>query len=224
MDTALQNRHPCEDLGTIGPPHTSADGIGVPTKVVMTPPHGKYITPDAARLRCRSFRLQPKPNIDTPRSSCYRSLDSSLDGSIPPAMFKLFAVCFAILSLICTIQCTPTASKRGGPSPKPEFLVARGHCDFLCPYENVAGKELSKSYTDSGRLYCRYDVEETDDKAYCMYKRVRLTYGITTPSHNAHLPFQLSRTPENCFQALHLRNVTSKQSSIALARRTAKKI
>ena len=88
-------------------------------------------------------------------------------------MFKLLVLCFAILSLICTIQCTPTASKRGGPSSKPELLVARGHCDFLCPYENMVGKELSKSSTDSGRLYCRYDVEETEDKAYCMYRRVR---------------------------------------------------
>ena len=88
-------------------------------------------------------------------------------------MFKLFVLFLAILSLICTVQCGPTASKRSGPSPKPEVLVARGHCDFLCPYENVVGKELSKSYADSRSLYCRYDVGETEDKAYCMYKRVR---------------------------------------------------
>ena len=135
-------------------------------------------------------------------------------------MFKLFAVCFAILSLICTIQCTPTASKRGGPSPKPEFLVARGHCDFLCPYENVAGKELSKSYTDSGRLYCRYDVEGIEDKAYCMYKRVRF-YKLL-PSPGAYLLF--GRTLGNWYQALHLRSVTSRQYFIALVRRIVRKI
>ena len=61
---------------------------------------------------------------------------------------------------------------RGQPSPKPEGLVSRGLCDFQCPYESVAGKELSKEYMDSGRLYCRYDVEETDGNAFCMYKRV----------------------------------------------------
>jgi len=87
-------------------------------------------------------------------------------------MFKLFALCFSILSLICAIQCTPTVSKRVGPSPKPGSLVSRGHCDFLCPHENVPGRGLSKSSADSGRLYCKYDAEETGDRAYCMYNRV----------------------------------------------------
>jgi len=87
-------------------------------------------------------------------------------------MFKLFALCLAILSLISVIQCTPTPSKRAEPSPLPRNLVARGHCDFYCPQENAAGKELSSSDVDSGRLYCRYDVEEMDDdKAFCMYQR-----------------------------------------------------
>ena len=178
-----------------------------------TKPHARF-TPSAAEV----------PTIVQPGLAAIVPSSPWLHDSIPPAMFKLFVLWFAVLSLISVIQCTPTAVRRSGPSSKPESLVARGHCDFLCPYENVVGKKLSKSSADSGRLYCRYDVEETDDKAYCMYKRVRFSYGMITPSHNAHLPFQLRRTPENCFQALHLRNVTSKQSSIALARRTAKKI
>lgn len=146
-------------------------------------------------------------------------------------MSKLFVLCFAIFSLICAIQCSPTAEKRGKPSPvfvargkpspvlmargkpspvlmargkpspvlvargkpspvfvargrpspvlvargqpspKPEGHVARGHCDFQCPYESVEGIALSESSEDPGRLYCRYDVEETDEKAFCMYKR-----------------------------------------------------
>jgi len=65
----------------------------------------------------------------------------------------------------------PDVVARGQPSAKPEGLAARGLCDFECPYESVAGKTLSRSSMDSGRLYCRYDVEETDDKAFCMYKR-----------------------------------------------------
>ena len=88
-------------------------------------------------------------------------------------MFKLFVLCFSILSLICAIQCTPTASKRSGPSAQPGTLVSRGHCDFRCPDKNVAGRELSKPSADPGRLYCRYDAEEADDRAYCMYNRVR---------------------------------------------------
>ena len=50
--------------------------------------------------------------------------------------------------------------------------MARGLCDFVCPHENAEGEELSKSYTDPGRLYCRYDVEGVDDKTFCMYNRV----------------------------------------------------
>jgi len=111
-------------------------------------------------------------------------------------MFKLFVLCFAILSLICTIQCTPTAVKRDQPSPKPEALVARGHCDFQCPHENVVGKELSKSSADSGRLYCRYDVEEADDRAFCMYKRVSLEFSHQRSFRDAYL-HRSRRTPEN---------------------------
>lgn len=119
----------------------------------------------------------------------------------PPAMFKPFALCFTILTLICAIQCTPTAVKRGGysplpkrgyaspipkrgypspipkrgyasPIPKRDAPVIRGLCDFLCPQENLAGTGLSRMSTDPGRLYCRYDAE-MDDNAFCMYNRVR---------------------------------------------------
>lgn len=136
-------------------------------------------------------------------------------------MFKLFVFCFAILTLICGIQCTPTAVRRNYPSvlpkrgyasplpkrgyaspvpkrgyaspvpkrgyasplpkrdyasplPKrhhPDTLVIRGLCDFLCPQENMVGVGLSEMTTDSGRLYCRYDVEEVADNAFCMYNR-----------------------------------------------------
>jgi len=89
---------------------------------------------------------------------------------IPPTMFKLFVLCLSILSLICGIQCG-TASKRGGPSPKPGTLVARGHCDFHCLYENAAGRELSESSAHSERLYCGYGVGEAVDKVYCVYNR-----------------------------------------------------
>ena len=108
-------------------------------------------------------------------------------------MFKPFALCFTILTLICAIQCTPTAVKRNGYSPLPkrdypsglpkrdypsglpkrDALMTRGLCDFLCPQENLAGTGLSGMSQDSGRLYCRYDVEEVGDDAVCMYNRVR---------------------------------------------------
>ena len=114
-------------------------------------------------------------------------------------MFKLFVLCFAILSLTCAVQCTPTAVKRDQPSLKPEVHAARGHCDFQCPHENVVGKELSKSYADSGRLYCRYDVEELDNKAFCMYKRVSLGFSHQKipPFRDAYL-HRSRRTPGNC--------------------------
>jgi len=64
--------------------------------------------------------------------------------------------------------------KRSEPSPGPGVLVVRGLCYFHCPHESAVGEELSKSYADSGRLYCRYDVEEADDKTFCMYNRVSL--------------------------------------------------
>lgn len=66
-------------------------------------------------------------------------------------------------------------AKRGNPSflPRGDALVARGLCDFLCPQENLVGTELSRMYTDSGRLNCRYDLEQADDDAFCMYNRVR---------------------------------------------------
>jgi len=107
-------------------------------------------------------------------------------------MFKPLVLCFAILTLICAIQCTPTPvrrdkyspmPKRDDPSPMPkrhrpspmpdrrDALVTRGLCDFLCPQENLVGTGLSRMSTDSGRLYCRYGVERADDNAFCMYKR-----------------------------------------------------
>jgi hypothetical protein len=64
--------------------------------------------------------------------------------------------------------------KRGEPSHRPGGLAPRGLCDFYCPQQNAAGNELGRSYADSGRLYCRYDVEEADDKEFCMYKRASL--------------------------------------------------
>jgi len=73
--------------------------------------------------------------------------------------------------LVARNKPSPVLVARGQPSPRSEGLVARGHCDFQCPYESMTGKALSKLSTDSGRLYCRYDVEETDDKDFCMYKR-----------------------------------------------------
>lgn len=64
----------------------------------------------------------------------------------------------------------PRHEARHNPSPKPEHQPpqARGLCDFLCPPENIVGTELSRMYTDSGRLYCRYSV---DDNGFCMYNR-----------------------------------------------------
>lgn len=90
-------------------------------------------------------------------------------------MSRLFVLCFAILSLICAIQCTPTSLKRGEPSHRPGGLTVRGLCYFYCPQENVVGEELSGSSADPGRLYCRYNVEGADDKEFCMYNRVSLS-------------------------------------------------
>ena len=89
-------------------------------------------------------------------------------------MSKLFALFFVILSLICTIQCAPSPVRRNYPSPTPkgDGLVARGHCDYVCPLENLAGTELSRMHTNSGRLYCKYNVE-ADDDAFCLYNRVK---------------------------------------------------
>jgi len=59
---------------------------------------------------------------------------------------------------------------RPSPVPKRDGLVARGHCDFLCPQDNlVGGAVLSQMYTDFRHLYCGYDVE--DMNALCMYNR-----------------------------------------------------
>jgi hypothetical protein len=89
-------------------------------------------------------------------------------------MFRLLVLCFTALSLICAIQCTPTAEKRGKPSygAKRENLVARGRCDFLCPHENPMGMGLDDMYTGSERLYCSYDAEGMSDNNFCVYNRV----------------------------------------------------
>ena len=89
-------------------------------------------------------------------------------------MFRLFVLCFAILSFIRAIQGAPSMVKRSEPSPTPGVHVARGLCYFHCPQENLEGKRLSTPYADPGRLYCRYDAEEMDDKEFCMYNRVSL--------------------------------------------------
>ncbi|KAF9787831.1 hypothetical protein BJ322DRAFT_582066 [Thelephora terrestris] len=88
-------------------------------------------------------------------------------------MFRLLVLCFTALSLICAIECTPTAEKWGKPSygAKRENLVARGRCDFLCPHENLMGMGLDDMYTGSERLYCSYDAEGMDDNNFCIYNR-----------------------------------------------------
>jgi len=64
---------------------------------------------------------------------------------------------------------------RDRPSSRPharsEDLEARGICDFGCPQENLAGTGLSAMYEDTGRLYCKYDVEGMASTAFCMYNR-----------------------------------------------------
>jgi len=64
-------------------------------------------------------------------------------------------------------------ASRGKPSsrPKRDGLEARGICDFGCPQENLAGTGLSAMYEDTGRLYCKYDVEGMAGAAFCMYNR-----------------------------------------------------
>ena len=162
-----------------------------------------------------SFRLQPRYRQISPGLAAVAPL---LGVSVPPAMFKLFALCFAILSLISIIQCTPTASKRAESSPKPETLVTRGLCDFYCPHENVVGKELSGSYTEPRRLYCRYDVEETNDRAFCMYRRVGLSYQSIVSADFYLLP-RFLRIPGNCYRVRPLPSATSRQCFIAPVRR-----
>ena len=92
-------------------------------------------------------------------------------------MSKLFVLCFAILSLICGIQCTPSYYRRETPSSKPGHNnhVTRGLCDYVCPGENAMGMNLNKMSADSARLYCDYDVEGTNNYAFCMYNRVRFS-------------------------------------------------
>jgi hypothetical protein len=111
--------------------------------------------------------------------------------------------------------------KRGEPSHRPGGLAPRGLCDFYCPQQNAAGNELGRSYADSGRLYCRYDVEEADDKEFCMYKRVSLQLQKKIAMLIFHL--LIIRIPENWYRVLPLLNVTSRHYSIALARRMVNK-
>src|SRR6202789_3048951 len=70
--------------------------------------------------------------------------------TIPPAMFKPFVICFAILTLICTIQCAPTgvnrdnyspASKRSYASPVPK----RGYASPV-PKRGYASPVPKRSY------------------------------------------------------------------------------
>lgn len=168
-----------------------------------------------------SPRLRLHPRYDRYTFNLLLSFFSSplSHSTIPPAMFKLFVLCFSILTLICAIQCTPTAvrrdkisplpkrdypsplpkrdypsplPKRDYPSPLPkrdypssipkrDAIEIRGLCDFLCPQENLVGTGLSRMSTDSGRLYCRYDVEEMGDNGFCMYNRVRSSWPRSDP-------------------------------------------
>ena len=171
------------------------------------PPQGKYKGLD------KSPWFPLRPTYKSPGLATATPLPPSpplrLDAPITPEMTRLFVLFFAILSLICVIECTPvswkrsqpspkpgavrrtpTSWKRAGPSPKPGAVrrtptsmkrgepsskpghVARGLCYFQCPPENMDGNELSRSSIDAGRLYCRYDVDGKDDKAFCLYNRV----------------------------------------------------
>lgn len=127
-------------------------------------------------LDATTWPLHPIPSGDkTPRPVTVTSFVPQLYVSVPPKMSRLFLLCFTFLSLLCAIQCTPASLKRSAPSARPDGLVARGLCYFRCPHENVVGRELGGSHEDSGRLYCRYEVEGMDDKAFCMYKMVGST-------------------------------------------------
>ena len=101
--------------------------------------------------------------------------------------------------------------------------MARGLCYFYCPQENAMGEELNRSYADSGRLYCRYDVEGVDDKAFCMYNRVRFSCGKPRLFEALTFHSDFPRTPANCCQVLPLHNVTSRRYSIVLVQRLANK-
>ena len=116
---------------------------------------------------------------------------------------------------------------RDRPSSRPharsEDLEARGICDFGCPQENLAGTGLSAMYEDTGRLYCKYDVEGMASTPFCMYNRVRFSRQKILSCHDAYSPFHLLRTPEISFRPFPLLTVTSRQRSTALVRKMVRK-